>query len=294
VVEGTLHILGAVDFPVNITSLYDDSLADTALTTATLARDLRPTTSPWAGITVANGGTLTASHTNIAYGGWAVSGPNTAQFPRATIRNLGATTFTNVTINNSHSTALTHEGGSLTTTNLTLNTAPQGIAISAPTYDITNTTIRNMTSGSLGVISLASLLGKVTGTVGEGNIYNGITFAHQNISAGQTAHFYPNAISYYSDTNHTIAGTLYLHPGTFVQHADTTYTIAPTGKILIGDGTGDAPILTSLWDNAQQGETRGTVFPNTNRAPKSGDWRGVAVEEGGEVDTALVKKYNGF
>jgi hypothetical protein len=199
-----------------------------------------------------------------------------------------------VTITNSQSVSISHEGGSLTTTDTVLDAAPQGMSINAPTYDITNTTIRNMSSGSRGVISLASLLGKVTNTTGEKNVYNGITFISQNITADQEARLYPNSIAYYTDSSHTIAGTLYLHLGTFVQHADSRYTIAPTGRILVGTGTGDAPIMTSLWDNAKQGEPRGTVFPNANRAPRTGDWQGVQIQDGGVVDVGVVKKFNGI
>lgn len=294
IVEGTLRVLGTVDYPVNITSSYDDVLAanDPVLATSLLAPELRPVTSPWAGIVVASSGTLSATHTHFAYGGWAVSGPNSEAFPRATIRNLGITTLSNVTITHSQSIAIAHEGGSFATSTLVLDTAPQGIAISAPEYDIANTVVKNMTSGSQGVIALTSLLGKVINTTGENNVFNGITFSSPNIAEGQTAHLYPNTIAYYTDTNLAVAGTLYVHPGSYMQHADSKYTVAATGKILLGDGTGDAPVMTSLWDNAQQGEPRGTVFPNVKRAPRVGDWQGVQVAEGGEVDAGVARKYN--
>jgi hypothetical protein len=293
IVEGTLRILGTADYPANITSSYDDALAtiDTSLATAALAPELRPITSPWAGITVASGGALTASHTHFSYSGWAVSGPQSEAFPRATIRNFGNTTLSNVTIAHSQSTAITHEGGSLTTGTLVLDTAPQGIAVAAPSYDISNTVVKNMTSGSQGVIALSSLLGRITNTTGENNVFNGITFASPTVAEGEMAHLYPNNIAYYSDASLTVAGTLYVHPNTFVQHADTKYTVTPTGKILLGDDSGEAPIMTSLWDNAQQGEPRGTVFPNLKRAPRVGDWQGIQVKEGGEVDAGVVMKY---
>jgi hypothetical protein len=275
VVEGTLLIQGTATYPVTITSLYDD----TALPITNTDTALTPTTHPWSYIDIQTGGTLTASYTTLAYGGW-------KGFPSsATIRNAGNTTLSHATISHSQTSGLLHTAGILTSDTLTIDAATTGLVLLAPHYDISHTTISHTQTP----VTLASLIGKITDTTGTDNTINALVFSSQNIRRGETAYLYPNTLSYYTESNHTVDGTLILHPGVFVQHADTRYIL--TGSIITSDDTTDpstAPIFTSLWDNTLTGETRGTALPNTSRAPKVGDWLGVV---GGTV-SGVELRYN--
>lgn len=277
IVEGTLRILGTATRPVVVTSLYDDTVLPVTNTNAALT----PTAKPWSNIDVRAGGTLTASYTTFAYGGWNALSSN------ATILANGSVTLADSRITTSDSAALRYGGTLLDTTRLIVDGARLGVVLSAAAYQMVDTAITHVADKA---VSLANVIGKITGTTGSANGTNGIVLISVSLALGQTGHLYPNAIAYYTDVNHSIAGTLVIHKGVFVQQADTKYTVS--GAITTdASESGDAPVFTSLWDNAHRGESRGTVFPNADRAPAQGDWYGFEVQGGGSVDAGITKKY---
>jgi hypothetical protein len=286
-VEGTLRMQGTSTYPIRTTSI-----CDTTVTPALITPPCSPTALPWVGITITPTGTLAAAHTTFIYGGWLPNGPYASDWPFATINNSGTLTFTNTTISTSHSAGVIHSGTSFTSTNLTLDTATTGLAIHTGGYDVTNTHIANTTFSA---VTLGSLIGKITNTTGTNNSQNGITFSSPEISPNQTAHLYPNAISYFTYYDLSILGTLVVHKGVFVQNVQNVYTIGATGRITTPqDELGAPPVFTSVWNNAQTNEPRGTIVGTTPVIPKVGDWKGFVVQEGGVVDAAIEKKYNKF
>jgi hypothetical protein len=286
-VEGTLRMQGTSTYPIRTTSI-----CDTTVTPALITPPCSPTALPWVGITITPTGTLAAAHTTFIYGGWLPNGPYASDWPFATINNSGTLTLTETTISTSHSEGVIHSGTSFTSTNLALDTATTGLDIRTGGYDITNTHIANTTFSA---VTLGSLIGKITNTTGTNNSQNGITFSSPEISLNQTAHLYPNAISYFTYYDLSVLGTLVVHKNAFVQNAQNTYIVGATGRITTPqDELGAPPVFTSVWNNAQTNEPRGTIVGTAPVIPKVGDWKGFVVQEGGALDATFEKKYNKF
>jgi pimeloyl-ACP methyl ester carboxylesterase len=272
VVQGTLLIQGTPLYPVTLTSAYDD--------TTTLA----PRTHPWTGISVMPSGTLAASYTTLSYGGWMPRTTLPLDWPRATIHSLGSLALDHTNILFSQGAGIIHSGTSFTSTSLTVDTADTGLDIRTPLYSVTDTNISHTNTA----VSLDTLLGKITGTTGTSNSQNSIVFGPQTVPLGATAHLYPNTLSYFTTSSHSILGTLLVHPNTFVQNVQNTYT--GTGSIVVPLEAGTPPVFSSLYDSVLQGETRGTAVPTTNTQPTKGDWGGVSV---GSVEGGLEVRYGG-
>lgn len=286
IIQGTLRAEGTSESPIVFTAYTDDTYGGDTNNDASATS---PTPGSWHSVQVASGGTFSAEHTTIRYGGRRASGQSHHGMVR--VQDGGSITLSDSTLEHAQEEALWIDAGA--TTDIQHSTfknnadASFGYGVYAFAYGSDAFSIKNSTFESNGrtglfvdgdamytitdntflnnasAVEIASFVGALSNNSGTGNTQNGIVLPSTLGVSGTSITLTTNPLPFLLTQSTTIptGAEVHLGAGTIYASANTQLTV---------EGTLNA---------------NGTIFSTENQAPglpaQAGSWRGILVQNDG-------------
>jgi hypothetical protein len=280
--DGTLTI-GSMDAdPVIITSIKDDSDGEDSNHDG---NETTPAAGDWRTIIVSQGALVHIENATIRYGAGTqpISG-STIHYPA--IKNNGGTlTLDGVELRHSQNIAIELATGTTTVIHSTIADSSFGIFNTGGNLTVGGNTFIN--TGAYGIrVHGASQFTNNGGNSGGFGILMAYNTTGDQVWGKDALPYVTTGMNISSDSSLTIA------PGVIVKTTTDTSPFYVNGTLTMGSIGAEQVIITSIKDDTALGDTNGD---GTETTPQSGDWRSIAVSQGGSahiVNTAI--RYGGM